>query len=561
LPREEGPTTTGHSPALSGASARTAGGPQPTAAERPRFRAFIVSLGGELRRSDRATLIVLVLWSVAPLAALLARNALRGGAFPGSDGLFVGDHLQYLAWIRDSGEQVLASTKYELVPSDPVFLHPMFLVSGIVWKLGASLQVSYLLWKPVAVAVLFVGFAAYVRRLVSPDGWARPAALALALFFYAPAVAFLARTDLAGTRAHEIETLAHELFPAGFLWGTLPTAIAVGLMPLYLLGIERLLEPARRKPGRTARWYGLWTAAAGLAVSWLHPWQGGTLLLILVGLVVWSGPRQRRYLVLGGPALATLAPLLYYFVLSHVDPTWEAKSEIELPLFALWVVIVGLGPLVIPAVLGLRRGDLDLQERMLLLWPLAALAFYFQFSPSYPYHAFSGMTLPLAVLAVRGWHRHHLPAALGVLSVAALTLPGMALALNDYRKQAKAHNAPHFITDDEDRALRYLRESARPGGVLSSAYLGQAVPALTGRYTWVGHQTWTPDFLERAGEAEALFDGRLSQQDAQAFVRETGAAFLLSDCKRRADLEPVLDPLVAGAERIGCATVYRIWVR
>ena len=33
------------------------------------------------------------------------------------------------------------------------YLHPMYLISGLLWRLGVSVQVAYLIWKPVAIAI------------------------------------------------------------------------------------------------------------------------------------------------------------------------------------------------------------------------------------------------------------------------------------------------------------------------------------------------------------------------------------------------------------------------
>ena len=39
----------------------------------------------------------------------------------------------------------------------------MFVMSGLLWRLGLSIQLSYMLWIPVGLIVLFAGFAADVR--------------------------------------------------------------------------------------------------------------------------------------------------------------------------------------------------------------------------------------------------------------------------------------------------------------------------------------------------------------------------------------------------------------
>jgi hypothetical protein len=74
----------------------------------------------------------------------------------------------------------------------------------------------------------------------------------------------------------------------------------------------------------------------------------------------------------------------------------------------------------------------------------------------------------------------------------------------------------------------------------------------------MGHLSWTPDFARRAAAAEALFTGGLRPERAQQLVRSTGARILVSDCRHRADLRPILGPVLASAKRFGCAAVYEV---
>ena len=97
-----------------------------------------------------------------------------------------------------------------------------------------------------------------------------------------------------------------------------------------------------------------------------------------------------------------------------------------------------------------------------------------------------------------------------------------------------------------------------PGGVLAPVYSGIVVPAYTGRETWVGAGSWTPDQPRRAEQAEALFAGRLDAAAAEALVRRSGARFLLSDCHGRADVAALVAAVAEPPRRFGCATVWRV---
>lgn len=514
-----------------------------------------------LTRWEATVLALLAAWSLGPLVALLWEAIRDGGTLTGADGPFAADQLQYLSWIREAGDHGLASNRFDVAPSDHVFAHPMFLLSGVAWKLGAGIQLAYLAWKPVAIAVLFAGAALYVRRTVEAPG-ARTAALVLALFFFTPAGAAMPWLGVGSPEAQgQVQNLAGEMFAAGQLWGYLPTAIALGLMPVFVLGLERLLEGRR---GRTTAW----TAAAGALVSWLHPWQGVTLLLLAAGLIAWerAGARPERA---GRPAAAALAPaaavvaatalpIAYYLVLGHADGAWEvARRQNEEPGLPVWTIFLALLPLAAFAPLAAGRVGARPADRALVLWPVAALVVY-ALVASTRYHAFEGIALPLAILAVRAGGRLRLAPAVAAGLVALAVVPGSVRAAEAMRDFVRADLQPHVLAGGEARALDHVRESPRPGSVLANNYLASAIPALTGRATFVGHPSWTPGFEARAGAVAGLFAGALPAPRARAYVRETGAALVVTDCRDPGRLAAQLAPDVARTRRFGCAAVLEL---
>lgn len=501
-----------------------------------------------LNRADTALLLGAALLTLLPALTLLG----SGGSFNGGYGVDVPDLMQYMGFIRDAGQHVLISNLFDVAPTRHVFLDPVFAVSGLVWRIGASIQVALLFWVPLAAAAVVFGFRAYVRRLVEGRA-AFVVALALALFYLAPATALADWLGGSANLRFGTQVVGLEMFPGSYLWGGGP-ALAIAVMPGFLLAIERLLDPSRRAPGRSAAWYAAWAGAAGLLASWIHPWQGITLLLIIVGLALWGG-LKRRYLALVGPALLTLLPLLYYAVLSRSDASWRSVSGANNFSHFGWWLWAGLAPLVL-ALPGYLVRPSDLQQRMLRLWPPAALVLYLGLDRTWFYHAFAGLSLPLAILAVQGWRRASLPRPVAALAVLALTAPGLVWITQQLVRTSGAH----FFAPGEARALSFLAKAPGAGPVLAPAMpVGQAVPGFTGRSTYVGHDFWTPDYGSRAALAEALFDGHLSRAQALAAVRSSRAAFLVSDCRPgRVNLAPALGPEIRRVWRFGCATVYAL---
>ena len=510
-------------------------------------------MSARLDRVEVALLAALAALAFAVLAGLVLRVWLRGGVVTGADGFLVADPMQYLDWARQSGEHSLIANQHDLADGPRSFLHPGLLLSGLLYRLGAGPALAYLAWKPIAVAVLFAGSLGFVRRTVEHRG-DRYLALALALFFCSPVAAFVAWSGL-GDEADKlsVDFVTGELWPGAYLWGYSFTAIAVGLVPLALLAYER---------GRL----GL-AAAGGLLCAWLQPWQGATFALVLVAAEAVRVRRGRRAGAAAGdlalPLAATAAPLVYYLLLSLLDPSWEMAGQVnDLPRWPWWVLVAGLAPLAVPAAFAYRLPAPDFAAVALRAWPLAGLFVYFQPAGTFPFHAFQGLGLPLSVLAVLALRSWLGPRALGPVAVVAAVLVlcavGTVYRVTELADAVHLGRQPFFLTADERDALRHLEREPEPGGVLAPVYTGIVVPAYTGRETWIGAGSWTPRQPERTEEAEALFGGRLDAAAAAALVRESGARFLLSDCHGRADVSEVVAGFTDPPRRFGCATVWRV---
>jgi len=479
----------------------------------------------------------------APLAGLLLRVATQGGHIAGGDGLLVLDQMQYLNWLRQAGSHGLIENLYDLAPGPRSFLHPGLLVSGGLNALGVGAIAAYMVWKPVAVLALWAGAKAWVERFVPEDR--RLAAVALALFFASPIPALLFWGGFGDFDVRfDFDFISGELTTHNYLWGYLFTGIAVGLMPLGLLAHER---------GNTAI-----AAAIGLVVSWLQPWQGAAYLMVICGAEVVVRRRALPFARLAAVGAATVAPLVYYLVLSRLDDSWRLAGEAnDFGLWPWWVTVLGLAPLVLPALTGVRSVPDDLGGWMLRLWPIAALVVLFQPFGTFPAHALQGVTLPLVTLAFLGIGARMGGTAL-VAALLLLIVPGTAFRIDSLRRAVNYGRQPFFLTGGEHAALRWLDRAPVRGGVLAPIYTGLLVPAWTQRETWVGAGSWTPDFDERVQDAERLFSARMGRAEAEALVRRSGARFLLSDCHGRADIRPLVARVVARERRFGCATVWEV---
>lgn len=275
--------------------------------------------------------------------------------------------------------------------------------------------------------------------------------------------------------------------------------------------------------------------------------------------VVWLlSPSRRRARVAIVPVVATVLPPAYGVLVAHYDPWWgsfQTQSTVT-PAGPLWAVVASFGPLGLFALLGVRR-------------PLAAATAYLLI-PQFPSHALSGVTLPLAILAVRGWQRRSarvpapapVAAVLATAAVLAVTVPALVRnadgVSNDLAPTAagRAVEQELRLTADQASAERYLSADQRRGGVLAPWFLSMSVPAMTGRTVFAGHPQWQPhQNVPLTGEFFAVGTPGAVRR---AILRGSGATFVLADCGAPPRLEAELAPLAPLVRRFGCVTLYAI---
>jgi hypothetical protein len=503
-----------------------------------------------LDRFELAVLAVFAVLSVWVLALDLWQVVINGRVWTGTDGVYVVDQLQYLAWIRDASRHVLASNLFVLRPTSADYFQPAVVVSGGLSALGVAPWLSLLVWKPIAVGAFFLATRQYVRRSIL-GLWPRRAALILALFFGSITVLYGKVTVLG------------DLFPGFLSWGYTFGLLAVAAVVGAIVAYDRARSQDRIP----------WSPAAlGALASLLHPWHGELLILVVLGgeLVMWRGRSvTRRHLGLIAVTVAgTAAPLVYYVILGRLDLSWQLARDASKHAFPLVPILIYLAPLILPAALAYRGRSRSFLAAATRCWPLAALVLYALSATALsatPLHAFQGITVPLAVLAVQGLMRIGFgrlphPRLVGAMVIAVATVPGTIWQLNTARQlAAPARNNANFLTADEGRALDYLARAPEPGGVLTRSYLGAAVPEKTGRRTLVGDCLWSePGCLQRSSAAQSLFDGSLGRGAAVTLVRQSGARFVLSDCQTTADLGRTLRRLIVSVHHFGCASVYEL---
>ena len=541
-------------PSFAHAGAPPAGAP-PTTARPPRFDRLELALLASFAAAS-AWVLGLDLWQVLA----------NGRVWTGTDGSFIVDQMQYLAWIVSASRHVLVSDLFVLHTTPADYFQPAIAISGVLTDAGVPPTLALLLWKPVAVVSLFFAVRAYAYRGLGRSTRAqRLAVITLALFFGS-------FTVLDGGLS-----VLGDLFPAFLSWGYPFALMAVAAVIFALLAYDR---------ARAAGSFSWTPSMLGVLAGLLHPWQGELFILIILGAELMSLPAEHRRAgpagglrvrallrseharLLAATVGATLVPLVYYAALGKLDITWQLAQLASKHSFPALTLLGAVAPIVLVAALGYRRRPEGFLDRATRVWPPAAALIYLVSSTTLgatPLHAFDGVTIPLALLAVSGYrtlrigqlrHRRALGAALVLIGTLPATIYEMA---SERGYVAPAAGNPNFITHDESRALAFLRHDHAAGGVMTRFYLGSVVPARTGRATYVGDCIWSqPGCGPRAIFVQRLLDGGLAPQAAQALVAGSHARFVLADCDERADLFSELGAMITSVQHFGCATVYAV---
>jgi hypothetical protein len=510
------------------------------------------------RGLDRFEIVLLVVFAAVStwVVALDVFHAARDGlTWTGTDGYYIVDQMQYLSWIQAAAHHGLISNLFVLRSTPSDYLQPAILLSGAVAAVGVPSWLALLLWKPVAVVTLFLAMRTVAYRAFTVT-MHRRAAMTLGLFFGSLTVIYGALG------------IVGDMMPTWLSWGYPFGLMSVALIVFALVRYDRM-----RLAGRPDWICGL----LGALASALHPWQGETLILLILfaelvrwrDLVLWWRTAQWRRLALPVLTMALAAvPLLYYLLLGHLDLSWKLARVQSKHAFPFTAIAIGIAPLAIPALLGYRGRSDSMLELLLRVWgPVAILIYVFSATglSATPLHAFDGITVPLAVLAVKGVTRTSLGTLprgrlVAAAAIALGVVPANAYALATAHTYVDpAGGNANFITHDEHAALRYLARNPDPGGVLTQFYLGEAVPGATGRRTFVGNCLWSePNCMPRSEAADALFRGQDTREQATQLVRQSGARFLLASCAPHADLSRRLGELIVSTTHFGCATVYEL---
>jgi len=252
------------------------------------------------------------------------------------------------------------------------------------------------------------------------------------------------------------------------------------------------------------------------------PWRAGAWIAAVAVLAA-IYPLYMQWTILRDPVLAA----------------WNAQNVTESP--AIWDWVLSYGIVFALALLGIWRAVRNRTNTDWFILGWLAVTLVGLFAPLQLQRRLSlGLSIPLGLLAGRGWWRAARPRLAGRrwrvvrgAVLAACVLTSVFLILGAV-VSAAAGDGRFYLTVAEWQALGWLRECGDRKVVLCAPATGIFVPAWGGQPVVYGHPFETVDAQRRLGEVSAFWGGAMTQDEQAAFMRDRRVGYVLVGPRERA---------------------------
>lgn len=317
-------------------------------------------------------------------------------------------------------------------------------------------------------------------------------------------------------------------------------SFALVLIVLCVALFEDSVSKQKTRPALAA-------GGCGLALGFIH---AVNLVIICAALAVFSlaslaflKQRQplRSTIVFGA---VSVWPIVYYGVLmltqSELLPHLPVRSPAPAAYAAGFAPYILLSAIRVGALV--RSRTLPREDLFLICWAITnALLLY-----SYPLlsqegRAVLGLQIPLVLLSVRSLFAHvfpslglipetrmptrRLPAAAVVAALLVFTIPTTFCNIFERVSRLAEHPESFSLTQSEYEALLFLRDAPGDGVVLSGDWVGNYVPRIARKYSWLG-QYDLPSHDKRLEAARTFFAKATTPSSRREILKANNIAFV-----------------------------------
>lgn len=442
---------------------------------------------------------------------------------------YLPDYYQYLSWVKSGMDgHILLTSKLSELPTTPVFMHPLFIFTGILARAAHSTPyTAFFVLRIVSTAIFYFSVLAVAKKILrTPKNM---------LVFLA---VFLTAGSLYTKDGQSI------LYPIP--WFTGFTVLGKFILPPHhllalacVLGCILLLDTQSTKKGF------LLTALLLGAVGFLNP----SILLVAYCILLPGILRslfhmgKTKTFRLSSPIILVLCtiPVLAYnqYLFATTDP-WKLMYELMKnfrPPVAFLDYIRSLG-LVLPiSLVALATKKSWKDERILSLFSWAFIPLFlfpllgtilpmnesrlFQMYQIIPLSILAGMVIALVI----GYCSTRIPRILSPI-LYATCIAGMFVfsfvpieaSWKESKSQVSWNNYALFATDDMMRSYAYLNNQTNDDVVVAGETVSLIVAALTPHRVLLGRDDTVRNYYERREQIFSFLNGKLSKPELKTFL-------------------------------------------
>ncbi len=478
---------------------------------------------------------LLILLTAAPfLFGYLQRPT--DAVFTGLHHLAPGDTNVFLSMIEQvqQGENAFLNL-YTSEPQARIFINPLWLSVGWIGKLFhfSNLLTLHVARSLAIIAMVYVLYL-FVSYFIKQIRWRRWVLLAL-LFasglgvFFNP---FLFDANNIYEHPTDIWIAESVTFLSALHSPHLIASLTLMVLTFYLM--LRAFDTQQLK-------YSVGAGIASFFLAWFHPFNGPTvfavLLVYMLTMFIWHRRIYWRwvkhYVILG---LCTLPAVIYLFTLQQTDwviRNWSAQNILPSP--SIWMYIIGFGLLLPLALIGVwRTVQLQYSRRLFLaVWMVVSWVLIYM-PVSFQRRMSEGMQIPLIILAVCGiiflFKRiSHTYLRIGFAMTLLLFLPLSNLQVlgQEFYLFSSKPTLPYYLEQDEVDAMHWLRDQAGYRDIIfSSYYIGNYIPAYSGRVVWIGHGPQTIDLPWKYETSKWFWQDNADDQAKEDLLRGDGIHYV-----------------------------------
>ncbi|MCS6863275.1 MAG: hypothetical protein NZT92_23455, partial [Abditibacteriales bacterium] len=306
--------------------------------------------------------------------------------------------------------------------------------------------------------------------------------------------------------------------------------------------------------------YDVFIVYATLAVGWLGGWvvrpRGGEAPAEPSAPLERRPPRAsplfKRFVCLCIIVALSLPSVLYQIWVFKSNPIFRDKALTETATPLPHHLLFSFGFIALLAAGGgwwmwkRRRGRIG----FVVTW--AVLNFLLIYAPvSFQRKMTEGLHIPLCLLAAVGLMRGLVPLITkkrwkslqrtrktAITIAVLLTVPSQLTFLRMAMEWVVENNAPrwgnmqppYFLRDEEWQAARWLKQNVPDDqAILCSPLLGSHLPALTGKFVYIGHWAETLRFSQKLVPMRRFFRGEMSAEEMKVFLNDNRIGFVVAD--------------------------------